>query len=353
MLYICPTFDYELFLGGSEYSEYEVLIEPTARVAELFNNMGCKYTLFADTCSILQYKKNGLSAFPEMAEKQLKSVIHSGNDVQLHIHPHWRKSDYLNGEWNIDNKYYRLHAFSDMNEIIVENKEYLCRLLTEEDKNYRCIAFRAGGFCIQPEREVLKILKNNGIVVDSSVCGGRKCKDAPHDFDYRKIRKRTAWEFDIEQGLASNNSSVTDAFIEIPIVTSKIGFSKIKLFLQKMSPKIPKNKGKYINQIEPEKKNYVLDIIHLVNRFLFDPYMCEFDSADYKRMINILKPYIKNAQKQDSIMAIIGHPKMSWTGWFYHMERFLDAITTEYSGLIKTVTIREAYQIFSKGKFDL
>ncbi len=350
MLYICPTFDYELFLGGSEYSEYEVLIEPTERLAELFSNKGCKYTLFADTCSILQYKKNGLLSFPEMAEKQLKSVIHSGNDVQLHIHPHWNKSDYVNGEWNINNKYYRLHEFPDMNEIIAENKEYLCQLLTQEDKNYRCIAFRAGGFCIQPEREILRILKDNGIMVDSSVCSGRKCKDAPHDFDYRKLRKRTAWKFDFKQGLGSYHSLATDAFIEIPVATSKTGFSKIKLFLGKMSPTIPQNKGKYINQMEPGKKNFVLDSIRLVDRFLFDPYLCEFDCADYKRMLNILKPYIKNAQKEDSVMAIIGHPKMSWSGWFYHMERFLDAITTEFSGSIITITIREAYQIIKNEK---
>lgn len=62
MLYICPTFDYELYLGGSGYSEYEVLIEPTKRLAELFNQKKCKYTLFADTCSILQYKK--MNYFP-------------------------------------------------------------------------------------------------------------------------------------------------------------------------------------------------------------------------------------------------------------------------------------------------
>lgn len=350
MLYICPTFDYELFLGGSEYSEYEVLIEPTERLAELFSNKGCKYTLFADTCSILQYKKNGLSSFPEMAEKQLKSVIRSGNDVQLHIHPHWNRSDYVNGEWRFDNNYYRLHAFSDINEIIFENKEYLCRILTEEDKNYKCIAFRAGGYCIQPEREILKILKNNGILVDSSVCSGRKCKDAPHNFDYRKINKRTAWSFDPDQGLNSNSSSAADAFVEIPIATSRIGFPKIKLFMEKMSPMIPPNKGKYINQIEPRKKNFVLDGIHLVNRFLFDPYICEFDSADYKRMLNIIAPYVRNSQKEDNILAVIGHPKMSWPGWFYHMEQFLNVITTDFSETIKTVTIREAYNIIKNEK---
>ncbi len=350
MLYICPTFDYELFLGGSDYSEYEVLIEPTERLADLFDYKGCKYTLFADTCSILQYKKNGLFSFPEMAEKQLKSVVRSGNDVQLHIHPHWNKSIYVDGEWQINYKYYRLHAFPDMNEIIVDNKKYLCELLTGEDKNYDCIAFRAGGFCIQPEKAILKILKDNGIVIDSSVCSGRKCKDVPHDFDYRKVRQRTAWRFDIDQGLCRNGFQAAETFIEIPIVTSRVGLSKIKLFLNKVSADIPPNKGKYINQIEPHKKNFIMDGIQLANRFLFDPYLCEFDCADYNRMLNILKPYIKNAYKEDRFMAIIGHPKMSWSGWFYHMEKFLDVISSDFSETIKTVTIREAYQIMKNEK---
>lgn len=350
MLYICPTFDYELFLGGSDYSEYEVLIEPTERLAGLFRKKGCKYTLFADTCSILQYKKNGLLSFPEMAEKQMKEVIHSGNDVQLHIHPHWNMSDYVKGEWRINHDYYRLHAFSDIDKIIAENKDYLCRLLTEEDKSYQCIAFRAGGFCLQPEKEILKILKDNGIMMDSSVCSGRKCKDAPHDFDYRKIKRRTAWKFDIDRGLNCYNYSETDSFIEIPIVTSKTGLPKIKLFLAKMSPNIPQNKGKYINQMESRKKNLMLDGIRLVNNFLFDPYVCEFDSADYRRMLNILEPYIKNAKKEDSVMAVIGHPKVSWQGWFDHMEKFLDVITNEFAESIKTVTMREAYQIIKNEK---
>lgn len=352
MLYICPTFDYELFLGGSDYSEYEVLIEPTERLAELFSRKGCKYTLFADTCAILQYKKNGLFSFPEMAERQMKSAIQSGNDVQLHIHPHWNKSDYVNGKWCIDAHYYRLHAFSDMSEIIDKNKKYLCELLTKEDRNYDCIAFRAGGFCIQPEIEILKILKANGIEIDSSVCSGRKCKDAPHDFDYRRISKRTAWRFDVDKGINGYISLVEDAFIEIPVATSRAGLSKIKLFLKKPSQDIPQNKGRYINQMGSQKKNFIIDGIHLFNRFLFDPYLCEFDSADYQRMLSILKPYIRSSYTKDYVMAIIGHPKMSWSGWFYHMERFLDVLTVDYAELVKTVTMREAYEIIKNEKKD-
>lgn len=268
----------------------------------------------------------------------------------MHIHPHWYKTVYVNGEWQIDNNYYRLHTFDNINEIIYENKEYLCRLLTEEDSNYDCIAFRAGGFCIQPEKVILKILKKNGFAIDSSVCSGRRCKDAPHNYDFRKIKRRFAWKFDVDEGLSNLECFSDNTFIEIPIVTSGIGLKKIKLFLERMSPIIPNKKGKYINEIEIKNKNLVLDGIHLINRFLFDPYMCEFDSADYKRMLNIIRPHLKNSEKQDKIMAIIGHPKMSWSGWFYHMERFLDVITTQFSDSIKTITMQEAYNIMKNEK---
>ena len=336
MLYVYPTFDYELFLGGSDYSEYEVLIEPTDKLMRLFDSSGCKYTLFADTCSLLQYKINGLTDFPTMAEEQLKRVISSGNDVQLHIHPHWRKAVYANGEWHIDNKYYRLHAFSDIDNIIAENKNYLCGILREVDNSYRCIAFRAGGFCIQPEQEILKILKDNDII------------DYPHYFDYRKLKRRTSWWFDAIQGISDRQTDST--LLEIPVATSGIGFSKVKLFLNKMSPVIPQNKGKYINEIETEKKNVIREMIKLVSRFLLDPYMCEFDCADYKRMIKIIKPYINECKNKNKAMAIIGHPKMSWEGWFYHMQCFLDVIMGEFYDSIKIVTMREAYDIINNEK---
>lgn len=350
MLYVCPTFDYELYLGGSDYSEYEVLVEPTKRLGEIFRKRGCKYTLFADTCAILQYKKNGLVSFPKMAEEQMKEVIRSGNDVQMHIHPHWYNAVYENGNWYVNGQFYRLHSFANIDSIVSENREYLCELLREEDSQYNCMAFRAGGFCLQPEKEILKILKTNGIVLDSSVCTGRRCTESPHYFDYRKINRKSAWGFNIEDGLNSSVIIDGDTFIEIPIATSGIGLKKIQLFLSKKTKNLPPGKGKYINEIESSKGNMVIQGIRLVKRFLFDPYMCEFDVADYERMLKILKPYLKRAKKCNVVIAIIGHPKMGWEGWFWNMEKFLDTITADYSDIIKTVTIQEAYRILINEK---
>lgn len=347
MLYICPTFDYELYLGGSSLREIDVLVRPMEQIEDLFSKWDSHFSLFADTCSLLKYQEEGLCEFTIAAEEQLKRVVREGNDVQLHVHPHWINSTYKDSKWDYASEYYRLHSYgSEIESIIIQNRDYLTSLLSEEDCNYKCLAFRAGGFCIQPETEILEILYNNGFRIDSSVCSGRRSFIEPYNFDYRHLSCRTAWPISASSSLETNKAINSD-FYEIPVMTSGVIFDKIKLYLAKKDYPEIEQVGKYIHntQTNDSKPSIVRKMVNLAERFFLDPYLCEFDAMDANRMIAILRPYIDMGKENDVVVSVIGHPKMCNVYWLQEAEEFLKQMNCEYSDDVKIVTLREAYEV--------
>jgi hypothetical protein len=172
------TNDWELFGDGSgDY--FEVQHNPMLETLEMISKLGAKITIMAEVGQQFAYLKLSDSQpdakkISESWEKILEDTVRHNFDVQLHFHPQWLNSNYENGKWNLDMEHWAISSLppESINNILIEGKNYLESLLQKIKPNYKCIAFRAGAYCIQPSNEVIDSLKKTGFLADTSVTKG-------------------------------------------------------------------------------------------------------------------------------------------------------------------------------------
>lgn len=350
MIHLCLTYDYELFFGKSFCSEKEVLIEPTEKLLGMYDKHNIKVTLFADVCSIMRYEELKIGDFSGLAKQQLKDAVNREHDVQLHIHPHWINANFEDGSWNYDKSQYKLGDFISNSEvsiqsIIEKSKKYLTDFIRKVDDSYECNAYRAGGYCVQPDNIIFPILYENGIVIDSSVCPGTSRHDYPFEFDYKNIKRNRHWLFNAESGLNSKTDcKEMGNMIEIPIPTINSFISKV-LFKIKKKTIINKSsyKGTFVDTVIPEK-NVIIKLVNRVISFNNRAYSLNFDEYDYMSMIRILQNAIINKydyKNDDVYVAIVGHPKMLDDNVLKNTEKFIDKVRQMYGEYICFDTMRD------------
>lgn len=304
MLNILLTYDYELFFNKSFASEKDVLIKPAYDIAKALSKEGVSATFFVDTPSVLAYKRNGLETYPKLVKEQVQFLLDTKHDVQLHIHPIWYKSPYNNGEWNFNNDFYALKTFPNVADILIESKACLDEL-ADGNSNYKCCAFRAGGFCYSPVKEVTDTLISLGITIDSSVCKNLKMETYSQEFDYTQTPAKYNWFFD-SKGMFQESTEKQRLF-EIPIGT----YSRIpnKWIFTHFMPKLvfPPRKGLSSPTVE-KKKSSRFD--HVKASFT-TPVLFTNDSLHANALLKIVEFYEKKAKKNDIYIAVIAHPKLS------------------------------------------
>ena len=183
------TFDYELFFGKPTGTVQKCMIEPTQRLMALSKKYNAPFTYFVDAGFLLKLSELG-GTFPELAQQhqqisaQLRELLEKGNDVQLHVHPHWELSDYIEGLWYIpQDRGYRLDEFSkeEAAEIFTKYKNHL-----ESVIGRKTIAYRAGGWCIQPFEHIQEVFLETGMHYDSSVVPGMTFDAGVYKIDFSK-----------------------------------------------------------------------------------------------------------------------------------------------------------------------
>src|SRR5436190_6757186 len=175
MLNVIFTLDYEIH-GNGEGDPYELMIEPTGRMMELFERYGAKLTVMADVAEILKFReyqeRTGRDDFHhEAIADQLRQAIRRGHDVQLHLHSSYFNATYNGDRWEQDLSEYNFARLPSqrLNEMVRAGKEYLEQLLKPVDPGYECTAFRAANWAMSPSRDVVNALVSNGIRVETSV----------------------------------------------------------------------------------------------------------------------------------------------------------------------------------------
>jgi len=199
MIYILYSADYEVYLGSNFFPEEEVLIQPTDNLLDTCNKLGIPITLFADTCCFQRYREFGLDDFPDAVDEQLQNAVRDGHDVQAHVHPHWLfttidKEGYtpdvtrfLLGNLSADTE----DCFKILSRILSNCRDSLTKTLKPVNRSYRCIAFRAGGYGIQPNTELIaRALRSEGFLIDSSVVPCLILKNPVNDIDFRSMPQR-------------------------------------------------------------------------------------------------------------------------------------------------------------------
>jgi len=358
MLYLCLTFDYELFFGDNFGSYDEILFHPTSKLIDTLSEKSISATFFVDVCSIPQALRYNQIAYVEKFTKQIQDMTLHEQDVQLHIHPHWFHSKWEDGAWKFSNEGYRIHEFGFGNDgagnIIKDGIKYLKDSLKNIDPKYECIAYRAGGFSIQPHKELVWELYKNGIRVDSSIAPDLFSGSGINQYDYRNKIKKINWYISPDSEWWEDSKDDI-ALLEIPVATiNKPAFiflarrlfrpNSIKLFHEEL-------RGTYVNNQE-QKKNRIKSIVNYLlgyNTISMDAY-----SADYLYE-QVRKFYKKNIYKKDDktdcIIALIGHPKLIDNAYIKNLAAFIDLIKEDNRFYLLSIT--EAYQIAKKsyGKY--
>ena len=354
MLYLCFTCDHELFFGKNYLFEEEVLISPTCRLLDVLESNNVKATLFTDVCSVLRYKQLGLNEYPAKIETQLRTSLQRGHDVQLHIHPHWLKSEYINGCWNFDASGYQLQSFGfegsnqrypDAGEIIKSSKEYLEALLGDVDPNYRCIAYRAGGLCLQPEKELLLSLKKNGIAIDSSVIKGGYVNTNLIKYNYLDTPESVNWWMSPKTGarVAVRPDTAHDIF-EIPI-GSYYKKPLVWLISHRNVPMIdskPSGIGMPFLKMESKLAKRLRGYRYAVVPLSLDFYCSAV-------LIEVLKNIMKenDCVSKDCYLSIICHPKGLKEAHLNNIDTFIKKVTGTFPE-IRFATMRDIFDRIAK-----
>ena len=356
MLKICLTYDYELFLGENLCSYDEILFKPTAALAKAMSDEGVNGVFFADVCSALAYQKAGINEFSDAFSNQLKELTADGHDVQLHLHTSWLCATPNGKELLLSEEGYKIHDFGfDIKDeycvqnIISNGKKYLEDTCGCVNKDYRCIAYRAGGFSIQPEEKLFDALLQNGIVIDSSVVPHCKALEVVNSYDFTKIPNKLNWFVDSKKGI-SVAADMENNIFEVPVGTSRprvlecIGKSKNELSL----PPAPK-RGEYVhftNAVNLRKQNKLGKLYHKI----FDYRYISLDTRYYKVVYNdLLEIYRKHRlDKSDGYVCLICHPKLADKVRVDNISRLIEIINKD-NEKFSFVTMADIYkEVFKK-----
>lgn len=217
MMDILLTYDYELFFGAKSGSPGRCMLEPTNRLLEILDRADARATFFIDVgylvrCRSLDVEKDNHDA----VVRQIRQMLSQGHDVQFHIHPHWEDCTYRSGAWLINTDRYRLHDFStdDAAGII---RRYSA--VFEEVVGSAPLAFRAGGWCLQPFNHIADALFDVGVRIESTVFVGGRNVSAGRSFDFRGAPTAEWWRFDTDPLRPSH----TGRFMELPITAQRVG----------------------------------------------------------------------------------------------------------------------------------
>jgi len=293
------TFDYELYFGEPTGSIEKCIIEPTEALLKVADEFGVKLVQFVD-CGYLKKIQEEKIKYPslekdfELLAKQLEMMNSNQHDLQLHIHPHWEDSFYANNKWVCNVNRYKLTSFSnsEINTIVTEYKKALA-VYNDADN---IIAYRAGGWCLQPFENIGEALKKNNIKVDSSVFRGGYFESEQYNYDFRNAPKKSRYKFEDDP----NKEVEKGHFTELPItsiINSPLFYWELFL-LGRLDPKQHKPLGDGKPIAAPGQRKKILTR-YTTNTVSLDGYNAA-----------LLE---KSLQQQQAIgakeMVIIGHPK--------------------------------------------
>ncbi|MDH5694171.1 MAG: hypothetical protein OEZ47_13820 [Gammaproteobacteria bacterium] len=300
------TVDYEVFGNGSGCVESCVL-GPARKILDIMNHYSAPLTLFADIPEFIAMETYKRPLVHEI-KKQLVETQLSGGDVQLHIHPQWYRAHHLfDDRWQLDMSKWRIadQSTSVINHLIVASVDWLDALFKEHSIDYECYAFRAGGWCIQPSKELARILIENGLRVDSSVAPGHVFRDSNEWYDFSVYPRDPYWRF-------SDDVCVSEepGIWEFPITTGTVSkWSHLATLLRSRGSKgLAQNcKGNYGGPSSKLKK--VANRLEKLRRL--GTVMLDISTLSVDQMKQLseqwLEKYIKK-NKKISLVAI-GHTK--------------------------------------------
>lgn len=371
-IYILYSADYELFLGGNYCDENEVLINPTNDLLDMCDRQKIPLTLFADIFSILRYKEHNLFDFPNTAEKQLKDAILRGHDVQSHVHPHWKYTRIEGNRYSVNTDYFLLGnldtdpeaLYGKILDYLKTSRNYLHDLLRQVNTSYQCVAFRAGGYGLQPNAAaVIKALTDAGFIIDSSIVPDLVMRNTINEIDFSLVPNLA--NYYLEDGIKSPSKGDHGIF-EIPIAscTFSIGenfLNQLSLLsryvhnkrMGRSSGSLERENGYPIQQnenqqakSEPERSKYY----NFLREFYYDRFYYLDCSTNDEKMVQCTKKYLKqfDGVHNNVFFSLNMHPKEMTQEHFTALEKYHTALQAYYQGNIQAISYQQAAEMITK-----
>lgn len=311
------TIDYELFLlkppGNIDYS----LINPTIKLNDLLKKYKVNATYFVDAGYLFALNRQK-KIFPKLNNdfnkivNQIKLLESSGNEIGLHVHPHWEDCYYDGHKWKMNHSRFKLADFTkeEATSILVKYYILLQSLLFNKIHSYR-----AGGWCLEPFSNIRDALIDCEIFIDSSVFPGGFSNNSTHKYDFRKYPSKEIWKFNIDPHLEDNNG----IFTELPFTSYKLSpFLYWKILTHKIFFKLIAKLGtsKTGHAVNPSLKE-------IINKLFFKSHHAV--SVDSFKSAYLEETYLKHKKMNSLHFNIIGHPKCFSNKTYLHIESLLQA----------------------------
>jgi hypothetical protein len=366
-IFILFSADYELFLGQNFFSEKEVLIDQTEKLLSGCLEDGIPVTLFADVASVWRYRTLQIqSDYPRLFDEQLLKAIISIHDVQLHMHPHWLTSNFDGTEWIMDTSKFKLCDVGfrrDQNDqqfyaedLISNGKSYLENLLQHEKADYRCIAFRAGGYGIQPEeKKLFKALLEAGFLIDSSIAPGLVYRSNVNQVDFSRLPKNINCRLGSKYGLLKEDS---DGIFEIPIAAYKESYhDSLSRRIKHILPLFKRFIRNYYGDFKPRGSSIQNDpLLNRVLRRIINPSVFQLELSgfpvDIDRMVHCTRKFVElhYGESDKLFFSALCHPKDLFPPNILAIREYWRRIKNIYGNNIRAITFRRAADLIRRGQ---
>jgi len=225
--FVAITIDYETWQPipkGKTIDWDKDIFQSADQLIEIASDLKIPLTFMAEMGEYFWCLEN----LPDVAKKmqeQWKKMIKMGHDVQLHLHPSWLPelgAEFKDGHWSWNLEYSKCSAFpGDLITLIAKCKAELEMILREVDPDYQVACFRAGGYSVQPSKNLYEALTANGIACDSSVFYGGRSDERGYDFSlaYSNHQPYFANSFDFQLKAVPAEKGI----VELPICTFNSG----------------------------------------------------------------------------------------------------------------------------------
>jgi hypothetical protein len=218
MIQFLFTVDYEIY-GNGVGSLRDLVLDPTRRLAELFQEFDAPFVVFAEAMEFAKMEESQCDPDSAGVRAQLRELRAAGHEVALHVHPWWANARYEGGRWHLDWTERNIATLEpDRVEAIVTGA---IRYLREGlgDPSFTPLSFRSGLWAMQPTPVISNVLVRHGVRVDSSVFKGGRVHGL--GLDYRPaVGNGDFWRF-------RNDVNVPDSegiLYEVPIHTQMVPF---------------------------------------------------------------------------------------------------------------------------------